>query len=127
MKNKKILEEFYLYMLELFDYWADAKIQDVEESHPALRMESEEYKALQKLLKSKTGKSALKKLLEHHGDCVLHSVLVYIDGGTGVKSMELVSKDTRKPLAQDTLHELWSYPSFLSKKWVDAKDSKRNE
>lgn len=114
-------------MLELFDYWADAQIQNVEESHPVLRMEPAEYKALHKLLKTKAGRNALEKLLVRHGDCILHTVLVYIDGGTGVKSMELVSEDARKPLAQDTLHELWSYPSFLSKKWAEIKGSKHNE
>ena len=114
-------------MLKLFDYWADAKIKDVEESHPALQMEPAEYRALQQLLKNETGRSAMKKLLEHHGDCVLHSVLVYIDGGSNGKVMELVSEDTQEPLSQDTLHELWSYPSFLSKEWAEIKDSKRND
>ena len=86
MKNQKITDHFFAYTQEVIEYFADIKVKDI-------KTEDEQ---------------ALKALLIDHATSCLFSILVYIDGGTGVKNLEIVNAKTGKPIAEDILHELYT-------------------
>jgi len=109
LKDEKLIQEFLDEVHDSFEYWAEMKIKGIEEQAPSLELEPAEYKALQKLIETKTGREALEKLLINCGESNLHSTLAYIDGCTGIKPLELVNAHTRLPIAKDTLHEHLSY------------------
>jgi hypothetical protein len=107
-KNEKILENFFIEAYDIFDYYTDIKIDEIikEKSHSGLS--AKEYKLLQKLTATKTGRKALKKVLVDYGCFSFFSTLVYIDGARGVKDVELVNANTGEPLAENMLHEYLS-------------------
>ncbi len=86
MKNQKIRDDFFAYTKEVIDYFADIKTERV----------------------SPDEKEAVKALLIDHATSCLFSILVYIDGGTGVKNLEIVNEKTGEAIAQDMLHELYT-------------------
>ena len=86
MKNQKIRDDFFAHTQEVIEYFADIKTEGV----------------------SPEEKEALKALLVDHATSCLFSILVYIDGGTGVKNIEIVNEKTGKAIAQDMLHELYT-------------------
>lgn len=108
LRSEKLLQEFLDESHDGFEYWAGVKIKAIEERHPSLGMTPAEFKALQKLIETKTGHRALEKLLIDCGESNLHSTLTYIDGCTGIKPLELVNAHTRLPIAEETLHEHFS-------------------
>jgi hypothetical protein len=107
-KNEKILENFFIEAYDIFDYYTDIKIDEIIKKKSHSGLSAKEYKALQKLTATKTGREALKKVLVDYGQDNFFSTLVYIDGARGVKDVELVNADTGEPLAEDMLHEYLS-------------------
>ena len=116
LKDEKLLQDLFDELFDSFDYWAEVSITNVEEHRPKLGMTPAEYKALEKLIKTKTGRTALEKLLVECGRSNLFSTLTYIDGCTGIKPLELVNAFTRLPIAKETLHEYFSDYSRESKR-----------
>jgi len=108
LRSEKLLQELFDEVHDAFDYWAEVKIKDIKESHRGLNLKPAEYKALQKLIETKTGREALEKLLINCGESNLHSTFAYIDGCTGIKPLELVNAYTCLPIAEETLHEYFS-------------------
>lgn len=86
MNNQKIRDHFFAHVQEVIEYFADIKTEGVN---------TEE-------------KEALEALLVDHATSCLFSILVYIDGGTGVKNLEIVYVKTGEAIAQDMLHELYT-------------------
>ena len=86
MKNQKIRDDFFAYTQETIEYFADINVKKI-------KAEDEQ---------------ALRALLIDHATSCLFSILVYIDGGTGVKNIEIVNEKTGKAIAQDILHELYA-------------------
>lgn len=106
LRDDKLIKEFFTETHEAFDYLARAKIDAIKEGVGLLKLLTPaEYKALQKLIETKTGQTALKKLLVECGESNLFSILAYIDGCTGIKPLEIVNAHTRLPIAEETLHE----------------------
>ncbi len=93
MKNQKIRDHFFAYTQETIEYFADIKVKKI-------KTEDEQ---------------ALKALLIDHATSCLFSILVYIDGGTGVKNLEIVNEKTGEAIAQDMLHELYTNYLLLIK------------
>ncbi len=86
MKNQKIRDDFFTYTQEVIEYFAGMKIKKIQTDD----------------------EQALKALLIDHATSCLFSILVYIDGGTGVKNLEIVNEKTGEAIAQDMLHELYT-------------------
>lgn len=86
MKNQKITDDFFAYTQEVIEYFADIKVKEIKTKD----------------------EQALKALLVDHATSCLFSILVYIDGDTGVKNIEIVNEKTGKAIAEDMLHELYS-------------------
>ncbi len=105
MKKEKILRDFVVHVHELADYWALAKIKSIHGGCDVRDYTPEEYELMQKLIEDKPTRMALEKLLYDCGRGNIFSLLVYIDGGEGVKSLEIVNAETGEPIAEDTLHE----------------------
>jgi hypothetical protein len=104
-KNEGILNNFFTEVHSIFDYYTDVKIDDIAKNGSHAGLSPEEYELLHKLIINKTGREALKKVLLDYGSSNFFSTLVYIDGGTGVKPIELVNANTGVPLADGMLHE----------------------
>jgi hypothetical protein len=104
-KNEKILENFFVEAYDILDYYTDIKIDEIAKNKSHAGLSSGEYKLLQKLTATKTGREALEKVLLDYGRSNLFSTLVYLDGGRFVKEVELVNTDTGEPLAENMLHE----------------------
>lgn len=86
MKNQKIRDDFFAHTHEVIEHFADIKAKKI-------KTEDEQ---------------ALKALFIDHATSCLFSLLVYIDGDTGVKNVEIVNAKTGKPIAEDILHECYS-------------------
>ena len=86
MKNQKIRDHFFANTQETIEYFADINVKKIK---------TEDEQALRALL------------IDHATKC-LFSILVYIDGGTGVKNLEIVNEKTSEAIAQDMLHELYT-------------------
>lgn len=108
LRSEKLLQEFLDEIHDGFEYWAEAKIEEIKKPNPRKELTKAENKALQKLIETETGRRALEKLLIDCGQSNLHSTLTYIDGCTGIKPLELVNAHTRLPIAEETLHEYFS-------------------
>jgi len=55
LRSEKLLQELFDEVHDAFDYWAEVKIKDIKEGHRGLKLKPAEYKALQKLIETKTG------------------------------------------------------------------------
>lgn len=104
-KNEKILNNLFTEVYDTFNYFTDVKIHEIAENGSHAGLSPEEYEVLHKLIITKTGREALKKVLIDYGHSNFFSTLVYIDGGRFVKEVELVNADTGEPLAEGMLHE----------------------
>ena len=105
MKNEKILKDFVVHTYELANYWALAKIDSIRNREHIDGFTSEEYDLMHKLIEDDSIRIALEKLLADCGNSNAFSACSYIDGASGVKSVELVSADTGEPIAEHMLHE----------------------
>jgi len=90
---------------ELADYWALAKIDSIRDSQHIDDLTPEEYVILQNLIKDKTTRTALEKLLVDCGHSNIFSLFTYIDGATGIKPLEIVNAETGEPIAEGMVHE----------------------
>lgn len=105
MKNEKILRDFVVHTYELADYWALVKIDSIRNHEYINGFTPEEYDIMNELIADEVTRTALEKLLADCGHCNTFSTCTYIDGASGVKSVELVNADTGEPIAEDMLHE----------------------
>lgn len=106
-KNEEILEEFLAFAHELSRYWANVKLAEIAKRESRV-LYSDEQKTLAALIATDTGKEALRVLLV---DCVesnFFTILDYIDGGTGVRPLDLVNAETGELLTEGALHEAWT-------------------
>lgn len=108
LKSEKLLQDLFDEVHDSFEYWADARIEEIEKRELTLELKPAESKALQALIKTPAGCNALKKLLMDCGESNLFSTFTYIDGCTGIKLLELVNAHTGIPIAEHTLHEYFS-------------------
>lgn len=109
LKSDKLLQDLFDEVHGSFEYWgADVRIEEIEKRKLSLELKPAETKALQTLIKTPAGRSALKKLLMDCGESNLYSTFGYIDGCTGIKPLELVNAHTEIPIAEHTLHEHFS-------------------
>ena len=107
MENNKDLESFIAHSYEMFGYWADVRIDEITK-HKHADSDTAEFRALKTLVSTDTGKQVLRNLMVDCGESNLHSTLAYIDGGTGIKPLELMNAHTNLPIAEGTLHEYFS-------------------
>lgn len=91
----------------MFDYWAGVKIDEIAAGGSRVGLSPEELDALHKLIITKTGRQALTKVLKDYGESNMFSMLTHIDGGSGAKTLELVSADTNEPIVDGMLHEYY--------------------
>jgi len=108
LKDEKLLQELFDELYDMFEYWADVKIEEIAKPPTREGFTSAERKALKTFIATDTGKNALHKLLFAYGESYMHSFLTYIDGGTGIKPLEISNAHTRMPIAENTLHEYYS-------------------
>jgi hypothetical protein len=71
MVNQRTEEDFFAHTHELLEYYVDTKMAEVSNEQ------------LQAILKTETGRQALKELLLDFGTAYTFSALVYIDGVEG--------------------------------------------
>jgi hypothetical protein len=109
LRDEKLRDEFFVEVDEAFDYWVGIKIKAIKKGSGLHNSTSRaEYKALQELIRTDVGCTALKKLLIEYGQSNLSSTLTYIDGWTGIKPLELVNAHSRLPIAEGMLSDYFS-------------------
>jgi len=108
MEDEKLLKDLFTETHSTLDYYADVKIDEIAEGKARVDLSPEEYELLHQLIVTKTGRNALTKVLKDYGESNLFSTLVYIDGGTGTKPLEIVNDSTGEPIADGMLHEYYS-------------------
>jgi len=106
-KNEEILEEFLASLYETSTYWADVKLTEIAKRE-SLVLYPAEQKALATLIATDTGKEALRVLLVDCARSNIFTILDYIDGGTGVRPLDLVNAETGELLTEGALHEEWT-------------------
>ncbi len=108
LRDEKLLQELFDQLYDQFEYWADVKIEEITKPNTREGFATAERKALKTLVATDIGKTALYKLLFACSESNMFSTFTYIDGGTGIKPLELTNAHTRMPIAENTLHEYFS-------------------
>jgi len=117
--NEEIIEDFLNYIHQTSKYWAKIKLQEIRRG-TRRSLSIAQAKLLKELMLTDDGKEALRMLLLDFNDSNVFTILDYIDGGTGVRPLELINDETRESITIGALHESWTAfdPSKTTSKLV---------
>lgn len=116
-ETRQLLESFFTRSQEAAEHWAKMRVYEIEHPNPKKDLTQAEIEALQTLIATDTGREALTKLLIDCGRSNFFSVLTNIDGYTFDKVLDLMNRETGKPLLD---HPISTYFTHFCQQLVEV-------